>query len=131
MYLFHTVTLLAATLRLTTAYNLQCDAPNQARFTEARLANIIDDLRGNDHVIQLPYNGPCVQLGCRGGTGAWACSEGLLDLWSRDFGDVLDQRYKDCHSHTPQSTAGDNSFAPAFESKEPGYRIFVHGSQPC
>ena len=130
MYLVPNFTLLAAVLGLAVAEYLECD-PSQPRLTEARLANIIDDLRASDTYVQAVYNGPCLQLGCVGGTGAYLCSEGANIQSTRYLAELFDEKYRDCHGHTPQSTAGDSSFAPALEWHNNGFRIFAHGSEPC
>lgn len=67
--------LIAATAGLTAATRLEC-TPAQPRLTVARLANIIDDLRLHNPAINAEPRGPCVRFSCKGGTGAFLCSEG-------------------------------------------------------
>lgn len=126
-----TLTILACTAGLAAATNLQCAAPGQPRFTEARLANIIDQLRSSDYVVRAEPHGPCAQLGCTGGTGAYICSEANELFSSKTLGDTLDSKFKDCYGDTPQSTKPDNVYAPAFEWYDDGFRVFVQGSKPC
>lgn len=128
MHLTPTLTLLAAALGLASATSLNCNPPGQARLTEARLANIIDNLRGSNRYVQADTNGPCVLIECNGGTGTWLCSEGVNYVSTPELGNLFDTKYRDCHGHTPQSTAGDSSFAPALEWHDNGFRIFAHGS---
>ncbi|CAI6333630.1 unnamed protein product [Periconia digitata] len=128
---FPTILLALATTALVSATNLECNAA-QPQLTEPRVANIVDQLRdAGDALIAVQRNGPCPRIACYGGTGAFICSNDHEAFPSRQLGDIIDSKYKECYGHTPQSWQDDNAFNPAFEWFDDGFRVFVHGSENC
>jgi hypothetical protein len=112
--------------------DLSCAVTTSPRFTEARLANIIDEYWSKVWSISVDA-GTTSTIGCIGGTGVFFSNMGtsaqLCD--SKILSDELDSLYSTCYGHTPQSGAGDQSLVDAFQYFGDGYNWIVKGSAPC
>jgi hypothetical protein len=142
MQFVNTIALLAAAAGLISAAptsgtgiakrNLLCQLQNYPRLTEARVADIVDELRNEDKTLLAPQS-KCTRIGCHGGTGAFLCvdADGPIAYSSKDLGDQIDSNYGTCYGHTPQSWTGDGLFNPAYQYFDSKYNILVHGSENC
>jgi hypothetical protein len=108
-------------------------AINQPRLTEARVADIVNELTGENKDFTVKSGTQNFLISCKGGTGVFLNvdpHDPAIDQTFESFniGSEVKSGFSDCYFHDPNSGAGDKSFQAAYQFFGSGYNYVIHGS---